>query len=77
MATRGSILRKDKPGQAPYWEVTISLGKDKFTGRRIREYKSCKTEKDAQRWLTQRLREIDQGTAVARTGMTVKELMEI
>jgi integrase len=76
MATRGSILRKDKPGQAPYWEVTISLGKDKFTGRRIGEYKSCKTEKDAQRWLTQRLREIDQGTAVARTGMTVKELME-
>jgi integrase len=55
--------------------VTISRGTDRLTGRRLRESKSFQTKREAQKFLNARLAEIDKGTAVDRSKMTVGELM--
>jgi hypothetical protein len=60
---RGSIRKR---GQT--WTVVVDVGRDPTTRRRRQTSKGgFKTRRDASRWLTQALGQLDQGSYVAPT----------
>ena len=64
---RGSIRKR---GQT--WTVTLDAGRDPTTRKRRQVSKGgFKTRRDANRWLTHTLGQLDQGSYVAPTRQTV------
>lgn len=76
----GSLRKKVvKQGEREYvyWEGRCTVGYDPVSGKQIQRSVTAKTQKEAVQKLKQITMEVDQGTYVAPTKMTVKEWLEI
>lgn len=70
---RGHIQRRGKKS----WRLKFDSGRDPETGERITKYMTVRgTKTDAQRELTRVLREIDTGTFIEPSKITVAEFLE-
>lgn len=63
--------------QYTYWQARYTAGYDPGTGKQIQRSISGKTQKEVSQKLKQLTYELDQGTYVAPSKMTVKEWLEI
>lgn len=63
--------------QYTYWQARYTAGYDPGTGKQIQRSISGKTQKEVAQKLKQATYEIDQGTYLAPTKLTVKEWMDI
>ena len=71
---RGSI-KKEQRKDGPRYIVTVDLGPDPVTGERRQRRQTYRTKKEAERRRSAWLAEIDKGTTVDRSTMTMAELM--
>ena len=70
---RGHIQRRGKKS----WRLKFDAGRDPVTGKRLTKYLTVRgTKTDAQRELTKALHEIDTGTFVEPSKITVAEFLE-
>lgn len=70
---KGSIRRRSKES----WEITIDVGGDRGTGRRMRHYESVKGRKaDAQRRLAELLVSIEEGSYVKPKRLGLAEYLQ-
>ena len=70
---RGSIRQRSKGS----WEITINIGRDPATGKRLRHYESVKgSKKDAQRRLAELMVTIEQGSYIKPRRLTLGEWLE-
>jgi len=70
---KGSLRQRSKGS----WEITIDIGRDPQTGRRLRHFESAKgTKKDAQRRLYELLYSLEQGAYVKPKRITLAEWLE-
>jgi len=74
MAGRGTI-RKHERGDGVRYEVVVDLGPDPATGKRRQRTRSFRTKREATAALNAWQSEIDAGSAIDRSTMSVAELM--
>ena len=73
MSGRGQIIDKGRG----VWMVRAPLGREPGTGKRLYHSKTIHgTKRDAQQYLTRVLRELDDGTHVEQSRVTVRECLE-
>lgn len=71
--SRGYIRQRNKGS----WSITISAGRDPATGKRKQySYTVRGSKKDAEKFRTQKLHEIDRNTFIAPSKMTVRQFLE-
>lgn len=71
--SRGHIRQRGKNS----YEVKIFIGTDKSTNKKIYNYFTVKgTEKDAQKFLTQKLSELDNGIYISKKDMLFKDYLD-
>ena len=59
------------------WEITVDIGRDAATGKRLRHFETIKgAKKDAQRRLHELLLSLEQGTYVKPSRLTVAQFLE-
>jgi len=72
---RGNITLISKIKRS--WKVRVELPKDNITNkRRQKSYTVYGTKKDAEKFLTEKLRELDNGILVENTNMNIKEYLK-
>ena len=70
---KGSIRQRNKGS----WEITVDVGRDPATGKRLRHFEGVKgAKKDAQRRLVELLHTLEQGTYINPTRLTVAQFLE-
>ncbi len=71
--SRGNIRERTKGS----YTITIELPKDDITGKRRQKYYTFKgSKKEAEKFLTEKLRELDTGTLIENTKMSFGEYLE-
>ncbi len=69
---KGHIRQRSKGS----WEITVDIGQDPATGKRLRHFESVKgTKKDAQRRLYELLHTLEQGAYVRPSRLTVTQFL--
>lgn len=72
MKLRGHIKKRGNS-----WSIVIELPKDSTTGKRKQKWFTCKgTIKDAEKFLTEKLRELDTGVIIDNITMTFGEYLD-
>lgn len=70
---RGNIRERNKGS----YTITIELPKDKVTGKRKQKYYTFKgTKKEAEKFLTEKLRELDTGMIVEKSSLNFAEYLD-
>ena len=73
-ANGDGTIRQRKDGR---WELIVTLGRDPGTGKLIRKSHYCKTQKEASQLLRKLSSQIDEGTYVEPSRLTVRGWLEI
>ena len=75
MASGNIVTRKLKNGKLRY-EITVDGGIDPITGKRVRAYKTVKTEKEAKSLMHKMICDMEKGIVTRRTSKSVGDWMD-